>query len=86
MRDCLQPEAWSTEVPVIELSGLSEAQCRALAIADNQLAITGVDVVIQEAEPRLEWVVTYFRVGNSNRTFHKVDWAVRSEFAVMASA
>ena len=30
-----------TEVPVIELSGLSEAQCRALAIADNQLAISG---------------------------------------------
>src|SRR5260370_12358938 len=30
-----------TEVPTIELSGLSEAQCRALAIADNQLAITG---------------------------------------------
>jgi len=30
-----------TEVPVIELSGLSEVQCRALAIADNQLAITG---------------------------------------------
>src|SRR5260370_16910472 len=29
------------EVPVIELSGLSEAQCRALAIADNQLAING---------------------------------------------
>jgi DNA modification methylase len=29
------------EVPVIELSGLSEAQCRALAIADNQLAIVG---------------------------------------------
>jgi DNA modification methylase len=30
-----------TEVPVIELSGLSETQCSALAIADNQLAITG---------------------------------------------
>jgi len=30
-----------TEVPVIELNGLSEAQCRALAIADNQLAING---------------------------------------------
>ncbi len=30
-----------TEVPTIELSGLSESQCRALAIADNQLAITG---------------------------------------------
>ena len=30
-----------TDVPVIELNGLSEAQCRALAIADNQLAIIG---------------------------------------------
>jgi DNA modification methylase len=30
-----------TEVPIIELNGLSEAQCRALAIADNQLAING---------------------------------------------
>ena len=30
-----------TEVPVIELSGLSEVQCRALAIEDNQLAIIG---------------------------------------------
>lgn len=28
-----------SEVPVIELSGLTEAQCRALAIADNQLAL-----------------------------------------------
>jgi len=30
-----------TEVPIIELAGLSEAQCRALVIADNQLAIAG---------------------------------------------
>jgi DNA modification methylase len=30
-----------SEVPAIELTGLSETQCRALAIADNQLAITG---------------------------------------------
>jgi len=30
-----------TEVPVIVLRHLSEAQCRALVIADNQLAITG---------------------------------------------
>jgi DNA modification methylase len=30
-----------SEVPTIELSGLTETQCRALAIADNQLAITG---------------------------------------------
>jgi hypothetical protein len=27
------------EVPVIELSGLNEVQCRVLAIADNQLAL-----------------------------------------------
>src|ERR1035438_691025 len=34
-----------------------------------------------EAEPDTEWVVylTYFRIGNSNRTFHRVDWVVRSE-------
>src|ERR1035438_4896503 len=30
-----------TEVPVIVLGHLSDAQCRALVIADNQLAITG---------------------------------------------
>jgi hypothetical protein len=30
-----------TEVPTIELAGMREAQCRALAIADNELAITG---------------------------------------------
>src|ERR1700682_6473934 len=30
-----------TEVPVIVLDHLSEAQCRALVIADNQLAISG---------------------------------------------
>ena len=28
-----------SEVPTIELSGLTETQCRALAIADNQLAL-----------------------------------------------
>jgi DNA modification methylase len=30
-----------TEVPTIALGGLTDAQCRALAIADNQLALTG---------------------------------------------
>jgi group II intron reverse transcriptase/maturase len=38
-----------------------------------------VDVVIQKLNPVLNGWCTYFRVGNSNRTFHKVDWAVRSE-------
>src|ERR1035437_3696693 len=39
------------EVPVIELSGLNEAQCRALAIADNQLALNaGWDEDLLRAE------------------------------------
>src|SRR6204780_798675 len=36
-------------------------------------------LVIQKLNPVLNGWCTYFRVGNSNRTFHKVDWAVRSE-------
>lgn len=35
--------------------------------------------VIRQLNPVLTGWCTYFRVGNSNRTFHKVDWAVRSE-------
>ena len=38
-----------------------------------------VDLVIRKLNPILNGWCTYFRVGNSNRTFHKVDWAVRSE-------
>jgi RNA-directed DNA polymerase len=38
-----------------------------------------VDVVIRKLNPVLNGWCTYFRVGNSNRTFHKVDWAARSE-------
>jgi DNA modification methylase len=39
------------KVPVIELNGLSEAQCRALAIADNQLALNaGWDVETLQLE------------------------------------
>jgi len=38
-----------------------------------------VDMMIQKLNPILNGWCTYFRVGNSNRTFHKVDWAVRSE-------
>ena len=36
-------------------------------------------VVIKKLNPVLNGWCTYFRVGNSNRVFHKVDWAVRSE-------
>jgi hypothetical protein len=38
-----------------------------------------VGVVIQKLDPILNGWCTYFGVGNSNRTFHKVDWAARSE-------
>jgi RNA-directed DNA polymerase len=38
-----------------------------------------IGVAIQKLNPILNGWCTYFRVGNSNRTFHKVDWAVRSE-------
>lgn len=35
--------------------------------------------VIQKLNPILNGWCTYFRVGNSNRVFHKIDWAVLSE-------
>ena len=38
--------------------------------------------VIRKLNPVLNGWCTYFRVGNSNRTFHKVDWAVRSELHI----
>jgi len=38
-----------------------------------------VGVVIQKLNLILHGWCTYFRVGNSNRTFQKVDWAVQSE-------
>ena len=38
-----------------------------------------VDVVIKKLNPVLNGWCTYFRVGSNNCTFHKVDWAVRSE-------
>ena len=44
-----------------------------------------VGVVVQKLNPILNGWCTYFRVGNSNRTFHKVDWSVRSELQ-LASA
>jgi len=38
-----------------------------------------LEVVIRKLNPVLNGWCTYFRVGNSNRVFHQVDWAVRSE-------
>jgi len=38
-----------------------------------------VGEVIQKLNPILNGWCTYFRVGNSNRTFQKVDWVMRSE-------
>lgn len=38
-----------------------------------------LDVVIKKLNPVLNGWCTYFRVGNSNRVFHSVDWAARSE-------
>lgn len=38
-----------------------------------------VDEVIWKLNPTLNGWCTYFRVGNSNRIFHQIDWAVLSE-------
>jgi group II intron reverse transcriptase/maturase len=39
----------------------------------------GLNVVIRKLNLVLNGWCTYFRVGHSNRVFHRVDWAVRSE-------
>jgi len=38
-----------------------------------------LNMVIGKLNPVLNGWCTYFRVGNSNRVFHEVDWAVRGE-------
>jgi len=38
-----------------------------------------ISEVIRKLNPVLNGWCTYFRVGNSNRVFHKIDWAVLSE-------
>jgi group II intron reverse transcriptase/maturase len=38
-----------------------------------------LDVVVRALNPVLNGWCTYFRVANSNRVFHTIDWAVRSE-------
>jgi len=38
-----------------------------------------IDEVIRKLNPILNGWCTYFRVGNSNRIFHQIDWAVLSE-------
>jgi len=39
-------------------------------------------LVIKKLNPVLVGWCTYFRVGNSNRIFHKIDWAARSEVQI----
>lgn len=38
-----------------------------------------LDVVVKKLNPVLTGWCTYFRIGNSNKVFHKVDYAARSE-------
>ena len=75
------PESsWSDAVDVATREGVPQypaAGARSGAIVSQSNG--RVDVVIQKLNPVLNGWCTYFRVGNSNRTFHKVDWAVRSE-------
>jgi RNA-directed DNA polymerase len=40
---------------------------------------TSIGEVIRKLNPVLNGWCTYFRVGNSNRIFHQIDWAVQSE-------
>jgi len=44
-----------------------------------------LDVVVRKLNPVLNGWCTYFRVGNSNRTFHVVDWQARSEVQLRIS-
>ena len=44
-----------------------------------------LDEVIRKLNRVLNGWCTYFRVGNSNRVFHEVDWIVQGPIAVMAS-
>jgi group II intron reverse transcriptase/maturase len=42
----------------------------------------GLHVLIKRLNPVLNGWCTYFRVGNSNRVFHKIDWAVRQQVQI----
>ena len=59
-------------VPTYPASG-----SRSGAIVSSSSASIGE--VIRKLNPILNGWCTYFRVGNSNRIFHKIDWAVLSE-------
>jgi RNA-directed DNA polymerase len=52
---------------------------RVRAVVRSFPSNASVDVVIQKLNPVLNGWCTYFRVGNSNRIFHQIDWAVLSE-------
>jgi group II intron reverse transcriptase/maturase len=52
---------------------------RVRSVARSVPSSERLDTVIAKLNPVLNGWCTYFRAGNSNRAFHEVDWAVRSE-------
>jgi RNA-directed DNA polymerase len=52
---------------------------RVRQVARSFPSSASVGEVIGKLNPILHGWCTYFRVGNSNRTFHQIDWAVLSE-------
>lgn len=52
---------------------------RVRAVVRSFPSSASIGEVIRKLNPILTGWCTYFRVGNSNRVFHKIDWAVLSE-------
>jgi RNA-directed DNA polymerase len=52
---------------------------RVREVARSFPSSASIDEVIWQLNPILTGWCTYFRVGNSNRIFHQIDWAVLSE-------
>jgi RNA-directed DNA polymerase len=52
---------------------------RAREVVRSFPSSASIDEVIRKLNPTLNGWCTYFRVGNSNRVFHKIDWAVLGE-------
>jgi len=52
---------------------------RVRQVARSFPSSASVGEVIGKLNPILNGWCTYFRVGNSNRIFHQIDWAVLSE-------
>jgi RNA-directed DNA polymerase len=52
---------------------------RVREVARSFPSSASISEVVRKLNPTLNGWCTYFRVGNSNRVFHKIDWAVLSE-------